>query len=242
MDPHPLITVITATTVRPDRMAWLAGAHASLHRNAMPWEHVIVVDGGDPGRLPLIVTACERTTVVTLPDPMGAAAARNIGLHRAAGRYVTSVDDDDLLTPHSLDVRAAVLEAGTAWVAGQLAHLHADGIVTPWPAPAGDGPVTAGAVMAAWPDPAATVPLGPTTVMTTAARMRAAGGWAGLPTGEDLSLLAAVTGAEDGMILPTVVYLYRSHPGQSLKTSPSQRWETTAREIAFQRAAALARN
>lgn len=233
------ISVLTPTTARPDRMEWLLAAHASLHDNSRPFEHVLIVDGADATRLPVAVTSCPHTRVLAVPQPVGAAAARNLGLHRATGTYVTTLDDDDLLTPGSLDVRAAALDRGTVWVAGRLAHLHPDGTTIVWEQPAGTGPAPAGAVMAAWPDPAGTVPLGPTTVMTTRTLAQSLGGWAGLPTGEDLSLLAALTSIADGYLLDDVVYLYRSHAAQSLRTGPHRDLERTAREIAHARAAAL---
>lgn len=236
---EPAVTILTPTDLKPDRLHWLTQAHESLHENEATFQHVIVVDGVDPSHLPVSVFACPTVTVITLPTRSGAAAARNIGLAHAESRYVTSLDDDDLLPPHSLDIRLDALTTHS-WVAGLLTHLHVDGTEKVWHQPAQPRIYPAGEVMNAWGSAADTVPIGPTTIMTTRELMRALGGWVGLPTGEDLALMAAITAVASGVVLDRVVYQYRSHPEQSLKVSPNLSLEPVVRDVAFQRAAALA--
>lgn len=237
----PKIAVLTPTKAEPERMTWFHKAHHSLHENNHFFEHIIIVDGGDQRYIPTSVSSCQDVKIVVLPHPVGSAAARNIGLHtiNEPGTYVTTLDDDDMLPEHSLDIRAAALDSGVAWVAGNLSHLHPDGSIVPWKAPTPIGHLKPGEVMQAWGKPENSVPLGPTTIMSTVERVRIAGGWYGLPTGEDLVFIAGLTGFDPGLMLDETVYLYRIHEHQSLKVSPHAVFEQTVREIAFQRANAI---
>jgi hypothetical protein len=47
-----LITVVIATRLRDDRLAYLAAMHASLTRQSVPWQAIVALDGADPARLP----------------------------------------------------------------------------------------------------------------------------------------------------------------------------------------------
>ena len=93
----------------------------------MPWEAVLVLDGADSTLLPAPLAADPRIHVVELPRPVGAAAARNLGLRTVRTPFVCYSDDDDLLPADSLAVRhQRITETDLGWVAGWSADLHPD--------------------------------------------------------------------------------------------------------------------
>jgi glycosyltransferase involved in cell wall biosynthesis len=103
-------------------------ALAQTHRD----REVVVVDDGSPVRPDL--PAHPRLRVIELATNRGAPAARNVGVREARGRYVTCLDDDDLLLPTHLDVALAGI--ATSDLPGPVAALtgvrlvEADGTVS----------------------------------------------------------------------------------------------------------------
>lgn len=241
LDTIPLVSVITPTRAEPARMGWFHELWTSLQSNRVKWEWVVVVDGGESANIPIRVAGDERVRVVSLSRSHGAASARNVGLEVARGDYVTSADDDDLLPTGSLDVRAnALLSNPTVdWVGGQLDDLSVDGIVSTWECPAGVGYRQAGEILGLWEDPTLPPPLGPTTMMIRSDTLRKVGGWQGLPQGEDLGMMMALTAVSDGLMLPDSVYIYRKHPGQSMETPAFDELEQLVRTVAIRRARLL---
>lgn len=228
------VSVITPTRLLPERIGLLVELNRSLQDNDCPVEHVIVIDGSSSDGLPSELR--DRATVFTSPRPIGQAAARNIGLCLARGEWITSADDDDLLTPHSLDQRLAALEQHpqARWAAGCLT----DGsgrqfeVIAP-------GPCAAGDVWRAWPRPEDAIPLGPTTLLMPKTLLQEVGGWMGLFQGEDLGMMMAITSIAPGVLVDAWVYYYRMHPGQMTKGSDFSDLEPISRRCAWQRGAAL---
>ncbi|MGW2476935.1 glycosyltransferase, partial [Streptomyces sp. NPDC001665] len=105
--------------------------HASLTRQAVPWEAVIALDGADPSLLPAPLAADDRVRVLALPRPVGAACARNLALTQVRTPYVNWADDDDLFPDHAMSTRLEVLQRTDAgWCAGWSEDLHPDGSTT----------------------------------------------------------------------------------------------------------------
>ena len=94
---EPLFSVIVATRDRPDL---LREAVASVLSQSEQRFELIVVDDG--GTIPVSLEADPRIVIVRRPSSGGPAAARNAGLDRARGIYVTFLDDDDAYTPERL--------------------------------------------------------------------------------------------------------------------------------------------
>lgn len=208
----------------------LSKLNRSLNENNCSIEHVIVVDGNDLEALPAELAA--NATVIVSARPIGQAAARNLGLLVARGEWITSADDDDWLYPHSIDKRLAAIngQAGAQWAAGYCTDdLKND------PAIVAAGPCLAGDVWRAWPSPHDSIPLGPTTLLVQAALLKRVGGWMGLPQGEDVGMMIAVTSSAPGVLISDYVYHIRLHVGQMTKSAWFDDLELLSRRSAWER-------
>jgi len=77
------------------------------------WEWIIVDDGSTDGTAELLDRIEDNRIVVVHQNNAGVSAARNAGLDRARGDYVTFLDADDTLPPNALALRCAVLDANS---------------------------------------------------------------------------------------------------------------------------------
>ncbi len=208
----------------------LVELNQSLNNNDCPVEHVIVVDGARREALP--DGMCRGATVIATDRPIGQAAARNLGLVVARGEWITSADDDDWLYPHSIDQRLDALQGrhGALWSAGYCTDDYkTDPKIVP------SGPSSPGDIWRAWPTPKANIPLGPTTLLMEANLLKCAGGWMGLPQGEDIGMMMAVTCMAPGIVIESYVYHIRLHGGQMTKTIWFDDLELLARRSAWER-------
>lgn len=224
------VSVITPTRLLPDRLSMLVELNQSLQKNDCPVEHVIVLDGASRQGLPDGI--CEGATIIATERPIGQAAARNLGLVIARGEWITSADDDDWLYPHSIDQRLDAIqrEQGALWCAG---YCTDDCKIDPAIVPA--GPSSPGDIWRAWPTPKASIPLGPTTLLVEANLLKRAGGWMGLPQGEDIGMMIAVTSMAPGIVIEAYVYHIRLHGGQMTKTTWFDDLELLSRRCAWER-------
>ena len=228
------ISVITPTRLLPDRLSMLVELNQSLKDNCCPVEHVIVIDGNPTATIP--EELAERATIITSPRPIGQAAARNLGLVVAKGDWITSADDDDWLYPHSIDNRLEAIHSqpSALWAAG---YCTDDDSIDPEIIAA--GACSPGAIWRAWPSPNHPIPLGPTTLLVEANLLKRAGGWMGLPQGEDIGMMMAVTSLAPGLVIDAYVYHIRLHGGQMTNTTWFDDLELLARRCAWERGAAI---
>ena len=228
------VSVITPTRLAPERIPLLLELNQSLRHNACAVEHVVVVDGNSIDAVPAELR--DRATIFATPKPIGQAAARNLALGLAQGDWITSADDDDLLPPQSIDQRLAALnrQPGALWAAGYLTDASRRHLEVMAP-----GPCAPGDVWRAWPQPEATIPLGPTSLLVQRPLLQRLGGWMGLPQGEDLGMMMAVTCTAPGVLADAWVYHYRMHSGQMTKAPGFNTLETLCRRCAWQRGALL---
>ena len=192
-------------------------------------EHV-VVDGASQAEVPAEIR--KRATVIATGHPISPAAARDLGLAIANGEWITSADDDDWLYPQSIDKRLHAIHAqpGARWSAD---YCTDDSTIDPGIAPA--GPCSLGDIWRAWPTPKASIPLGPTTLLVEANLLKRAGGWMGLPQGEDIGMMMAATCMATGVVVDAYVYHVRLHVGQTTKTTWLDDLELLSRRCARER-------
>lgn len=230
----PETAVITPTRLLPERIPYLLQLYASLRRQEAAWQWLLALDGATPAALPAELRRDSRVVPVVLPRAVGAGAARNFALNEVTATWCTTADDDDRLPEGSLAVRLRhARENQLGWCAGWSADLHFDGATTTWRCPTPPGLHQPGDVWRYWTAPDATIPLGPTTLLARTNLVRAAGGYAALPQGEDYAYLIGVTGQARGALLPEVVYHYRKHPSQMTAHPSYPAMEKRAREFAW---------
>ncbi|MGH7860553.1 MAG: glycosyltransferase family 2 protein, partial [Candidatus Binatia bacterium] len=106
----------------------LGRLHASLERHLGPrsWELVVVDLPGDDEASERIASL-ERVTHVPLRDPMGWAAARNLGLRLASGRVVVVVDGSVELTGDAVTALDAHLSDPAVGLVGRWGVVTNDG-------------------------------------------------------------------------------------------------------------------
>jgi glycosyltransferase involved in cell wall biosynthesis len=214
-----LLSVLTAA--ESDRAELLVEAGESLAAQELPegWEFEWVVqeDGPEPG-LADVLKPFPFARHMANGEQLGIAATRNLGLARAGGELVHVLDSDDRLLPTALAgaIGAFAEHPQIQWVAAQADDLFPGDMRMPYPALLPAGVVAPGVVGTFVLDHGHTpVPCGGITVRTTA--VRALGGWAALPRGEDLSLVVALAERWPGFLLPEVTFLYRRHVGQTTR-------------------------
>lgn len=95
----PFVTVIVPTYGRPQ---FLREALDSVLAQTVEDLECLVVDDGSP--TPVELPRDPRIRLLRRASNGGVAAARNVGIEAATGRYVTFLDDDDILAPNRIEV------------------------------------------------------------------------------------------------------------------------------------------
>ncbi|WRZ36530.1 glycosyltransferase [Streptomyces phaeochromogenes] len=232
--PDAEVAVVTPTRLRPDRIAYLLELYASLRNQDVSWEWVLALDGVHEEGVPEVVRTDARVKVIALPRPVGAGAARNFAVNEVTAEWLTTSDDDDVLPAQSLSARLRYAQKhDLGWCAGWSADLRPDSSITTWRCSTPPGLHAPGDVWRHWATPDSTIPIGPTTLLARTEIVRASGGYAALPQGEDYAYLVGVTGAARGALLPTVVYHYRKHAEQMTAQPEYPAMELQARRFAW---------
>ncbi|MCX7595406.1 MAG: glycosyltransferase, partial [Fischerella sp.] len=92
---NPLLSIIIPTHNRPHLVG--RAVKSALEQTVEDFEVIVVDDGStQPPELP----SDRRLRLLRHEQSRGGAAARNTGTEAACGRWVTYLDDDDLLLPH----------------------------------------------------------------------------------------------------------------------------------------------
>ncbi len=107
-----IVSIITPSFNRGDLYA---ETFRSLQKQTrQDWENVVVDDGSSAECIQAMrqLTADEPRVKISIRDrtPKGACTCRNIGVEQCTGKYVIFLDTDDLLEPHCLQQRVAVME------------------------------------------------------------------------------------------------------------------------------------
>jgi teichuronic acid biosynthesis glycosyltransferase TuaG len=100
----PIVSIITPVY---NAARWLLKTLESVRAQTMPnWEHILVDDGSTDDSVSIIRAAAAvdpRIRLLNTPYRGGPAAARNLALENARGRYVAFLDADDLWLPEKLE-------------------------------------------------------------------------------------------------------------------------------------------
>ena len=103
-----LLTIVIPTYNRPQLL--LKAVDSALAQTIETFE-VIVVD--DCSSQPINLPEDPRLRIIRLEQNKGGAAARNIGVKAAKGKWITFLDDDDLLLPNMAKISLATLQQET---------------------------------------------------------------------------------------------------------------------------------
>jgi teichuronic acid biosynthesis glycosyltransferase TuaG len=129
MIPTPLVTIITPMH---NARQWAPGLVAVTQRQTLTdYEHLIVDDASDDdGALVLrrLIAADARYHLLEMPTNSGPAAARNMAIRRARGRFLAFLDADDVWLPTKLERQVHwMLETGCAFSYHDYRHMSHDG-------------------------------------------------------------------------------------------------------------------
>ena len=108
--PAPTVSVIMATYRRPGTL--VDAVRSALAQSVEAIEVLVVVDGPhEPTSEALAAIADPRVRVLVSPDNVGQAAAFNLAIPEARGKWIALLDDDDLWLPRKLERQMASAEA-----------------------------------------------------------------------------------------------------------------------------------
>lgn len=103
----PLFTIILTTFNRPFLL--IDALHSVDKQTFRNFEAIVINDNGEPVEH-LLSQLKSNITLINHDTNRGVSAARNTGLSLARGKYVTYLDDDDLILPNHLAVLAQEIE------------------------------------------------------------------------------------------------------------------------------------
>ncbi|MBF6102162.1 glycosyltransferase [Nocardia cyriacigeorgica] len=238
-----LISVLTA--VHQPSAAYLPETLASIAAQELPagWElEWVLQEDGPDSEIAELAAGHDWVRYSANGEKLGIAGTRNLALNRVRGSLVQVLDSDDLLLPTALATLIPhFADPSIHWALGQADDLLPDGTRKAFPPYDGlpFGRVPAGAVNTWALDTGGSWPVHCAGLMLRSTSVRAMGGWGGVPTNDDLVMLAGVSGAADGYFDDTVTWLYRQHETQTVRGTRHRIWGDDTRRMALQRAVAV---
>ncbi|GAA1653857.1 glycosyltransferase family 2 protein [Nocardia ninae] len=238
-----LVSVLTA--VHQPGAAYLPETLASIEAQTLPsgWElEWVLQEDGPTSDIADLAADHPWVRYAANGEKLGIAGTRNLALNRVRGELLQVLDGDDLLLPHALaTLLPHFADPGIHWALGQADDLLPDGSRKSFPPYPGldFGRVPAGSVNDWALDSGGSWPVHCAGLMLRTASVRVVGGWGGVPTNDDLVMLAGLSGIADGWFDDTVTWLYRQHDAQTVRTAHHRTWGDETRRMALQRAAAV---
>jgi glycosyltransferase involved in cell wall biosynthesis len=114
-----LISIIIPVYNREDKVG--RAIDSVLNQTFSNWELILINDNSSDNSLGVISTyQDDRIVIIDLKENGGAAAARNVGIKRARGKFIAFLDSDDCYSPKFLERSFSVLigaenEIGFSW-------------------------------------------------------------------------------------------------------------------------------
>ena len=247
MSSKRLLSLITA--IHKGRERYLAETAKSLLSQNLPvgWEleWLIQEDGEDSGLKDVaekFAAGDKRVRYEANGAALGPGGTRTLALWRARGELIRTLDSDDLLLPGGLAIQIVLFDTHSdiQWSVTQLDELMPDKSRVPYLSTLAFGPVSPGLLnrnMAEY----GRCPVHCAGLMMRADAVWAFGGWMGLPAGEDVGLLAAISEIFSGWHDPAVTWLYRRHCDQMTQAISRSSWRTLGETAGAQRSAAIKR-
>ncbi|MGB6162390.1 MAG: glycosyltransferase [Pseudonocardiaceae bacterium] len=236
------------TAVHSGRQEYLKEAAVTVLGQQLPdaWEleWLVQEDFDEPEMEDLARDIAERDARVRYAanrTTLGPGGTRNLALWRARGDLVRTFDSDDLLLPGAIGCSLEIFIAHPEvhWSAGKTENLRLDGTRDPYLAsPLHYERVAPGELNRVMTE-AGVCPIHCAGLTMRASTLRAVGGWAGLPVGEDVCMISAIAEMFPGWHDPSVTWLYRRHPGQITNTMPYDFWSSLGETAAEQRLTGL---
>ena len=217
------LSIITAA--HPQRLDHFDAAAASVARlrdqAELAVEWIVCMDGPAPS-----VTGPD--IVLALPAHRGQSTARNWALTYARGDLVHPLDADDEIVADGLIKACETLCAddGLGWVAGHRVDQHGERL---WFPLTEDRDFAAGEqrlFLSEW-----VAPFHYNSIVARRSLMLAAGGWAAVPTGEDLAMVVALNRLSAGRFIADVLGVYRIWERQVTKTREFKHEKAMVRKI-----------
>ena len=106
----PLVSVVIPTRNRPALVS--RALRSVLAQTLRSLEVIVVLDGPDEATASAVKSFEDaRIRLITLPEPLGGAAARNAGVLAGCGKWIAFLDDDDEFLPTKLSKQWGAAEA-----------------------------------------------------------------------------------------------------------------------------------
>jgi glycosyltransferase involved in cell wall biosynthesis len=124
----PIVTVVIPTRNRPELL--LRAVKSALRQTLGEIEVVVVIDGevGNATANALALLGDERLRYARMPQSVGGAEARNVGVREARGNWIALLDDDDEWLPEKLESQLAAVSGQGQRLVVTSQHIHrADG-------------------------------------------------------------------------------------------------------------------
>lgn len=98
---EPVVSVVVPTRNRPDLV--VRAVRSAFAQTLSRIEIVVVIDGSDEATVTTLAELKDpRLSVIALPESVGGAEARNIGVRSSRGEFIALLDDDDEWAPDKL--------------------------------------------------------------------------------------------------------------------------------------------
>lgn len=108
---QPLVSIITPLfNVAPYIHETIASVSSQTVTN---WEHIIIDDASQDNSASIVKSLAEkdsRITLLQLDTNQGSAVARNEGIKKAKGKYITFIDADDVWFPNFIEASMALIK------------------------------------------------------------------------------------------------------------------------------------